>query len=172
MDYKIFNEDNLKDNEIDEIVVRVKAFIMNSKKEILMAHSNGGIQLIGGHVENDESYTNTLKREIKEETGMEVKEAEISDPFYEVIHYIKNYFNTNKNTICKIYYYIVKTDKLPNIKNINLTKEEKDYNFRLEFIPFENFEKCVGEYLKNEEHVNELIASETLTAFNKLKEIL
>ena len=111
MKYKVFNEDNLKDEEIDETVIRVKAFIMNNINEVLVASSNGGVQLIGGHVEEGEEQVNALKREIMEEAGIDVSNNEISEPFFEVRHYIKNYFNTSKNTVAKIIYYVIKTNK-------------------------------------------------------------
>ena len=81
MKKKIYNEDNIEDNEIDEIVTRVKAFIINSKKEILFANSGGGIQLIGGHVENGETLEDTIKREVHEETGIILQSKNISSPF-------------------------------------------------------------------------------------------
>ena len=86
--YKIFNEDNLNDEDIDGTVVRVKAFIINDDDEVIMASSNGGAQLIGGHVEDGESEVETLKREIMEEAGIEVSKDEISDIFYEVSLYM------------------------------------------------------------------------------------
>ena len=66
MKNKIFNEDNLTDKDMNGSVVRVKAFIINSNDEVIMASSNGGVQLIGGHVEDGESEVETLKREIME----------------------------------------------------------------------------------------------------------
>ena len=39
MNYKVFNENNLKDEDIDNTILRVKAFIINSKNEILVASS-------------------------------------------------------------------------------------------------------------------------------------
>lgn len=172
MNYQIFNEDHLKDDEIEETVVRVKAFIMNDKNEILIASSNGGVQLIGGHVENEEEQVNGLKREIKEETGIEISNEEISEPFYEVRHYIKNYFNSSKNVIAKMVYYVIKTDKIPNLNQTKLTKQEQDYDFCLKYIPFDEFEDYLKNFLNSEKKINGLIATETLAAFHELNAFL
>ena len=52
----IFNESNLQEKDIDEIVTRVKVFLVNNKNELNYAISNGGMQLPGGHVESGEEY--------------------------------------------------------------------------------------------------------------------
>ena len=55
----VYNENELKEEEMNEFVTRVKAFIINDKNEILFANSNNGVQLIGGHVEDGEKYEDT-----------------------------------------------------------------------------------------------------------------
>ncbi len=77
----IFNESNLQEKDIDEIVTRVKVFLVNNKNELNYAISNGGVQLPGGYVESGEEYIETVKREIKEEVGIELEDEEISKPF-------------------------------------------------------------------------------------------
>ena len=95
----IFNESNLQEKDIDEIVTRVKVFLVNNKNELNYAISNAGVQLAGGHVESGEEYIETVKREIKEEVGIELEDEEISKPFFEIKHFTKNYSNSNKNRI-------------------------------------------------------------------------
>ena len=84
MEQTIFNECNLKEEEIDEISTRVKVFLLNSNNEFLLANSNGGCQLAGGHVEKNEELKNTVKREVQEETGIVLSSEEIYNPFYEI----------------------------------------------------------------------------------------
>ena len=50
----LINEDNLKEEELEGTVIRVKAMLINSHGEILLAHNNGTYQLPGGHKEDEE----------------------------------------------------------------------------------------------------------------------
>ena len=63
-----YNEDNLKDTDIDESVIRCKAVIINSKNEILLGYCNGTYQFPGGHLREGESLSECLIREVKEES--------------------------------------------------------------------------------------------------------
>lgn len=168
MNYKVFNEDNLDDKDINGAVTRVKAFVINPKNEVIVASSNGGVQLIGGHVEDGEEEIETLKREILEESGMEISNDEISDCFYEVRHYIKDYFHSGKNIVAVIHYYIVKTGKEPNLNKVHLTAQEKGYSFELKQIPIDSFEEYISGFLNNEKEINRIIASETIEAFKNM----
>ena len=77
---RIFINDNyLRKDDIDFEVVRVKALLVNSKGELLLAHNNNTYQLIGGHVSEGEGLEDTLLREIKEETGIGI--LSIDGPF-------------------------------------------------------------------------------------------
>lgn len=52
----------------------VSAYIVSKSKVLLIRHSKLGAWLpIGGHIEPGEDPETTLKREVKEETGLEVK---------------------------------------------------------------------------------------------------
>jgi 8-oxo-dGTP pyrophosphatase MutT (NUDIX family) len=84
----VFNEKNLNDNDIDEIVTRVKAFVINDSEEVLYANADGCLQLPGGHRENNEEYEETLIRELEEEVGLSLNKEEIKFSFFEIKHYI------------------------------------------------------------------------------------
>ena len=60
----IKNKFNIKEENINRTVVRVKALIINSKNEILLAHSYGEYQFPGGHVEANEELPFALHREL------------------------------------------------------------------------------------------------------------
>ena len=66
------NPDNLKKEDIDETVIRAKALVINDKKEIILGFYFGTYQFPGGHVDNNENIVECLKREVKEETGLDV----------------------------------------------------------------------------------------------------
>ena len=76
----ITNKHNLKEEDITEVVKRVKILLINSKNEILLGYSHHDYQFPGGHVENGEELIQTVNREIKEETGIDLKLKNI-EPF-------------------------------------------------------------------------------------------
>lgn len=134
--YKIIdNKYNIKDSDVFEVVRRVKALIINSNNEILLGYSNNIYQFPGGHVEN-ETLLNALNREIKEETGINLKVN--CKPIICAYRYYKDYPSVNKNRLNEIYYFEIKTNKLPDLDNTNYTSEEKDGNFELRYISLAN----------------------------------
>ena len=88
----IYNSDNLKDKDIDEKTIRARGLIINSNNEILLCYSNGlsHYEFPGGHLEENETLLNGLKREVYEETGIRVINKEIK-PFISIKYYCKNY---------------------------------------------------------------------------------
>ena len=73
----IDNKYNIFENEVTEIVKRVKVLLINSNNELLLAYSNNCYQFPGGHVEDGESLLNAVYREIKEETGIVLNDNNI-----------------------------------------------------------------------------------------------
>lgn len=61
----IYNKDNLLNEDINSLSIRVKALIIN-KDKLIIGNEDGIYQFIGGHVEDNEDYISALKREIKE----------------------------------------------------------------------------------------------------------
>lgn len=94
----------------------VGGLILNDKRQILLAKSHkwkDHFTIPGGHIELGESITEALKREIEEETGLEVKpirflhlqEAIYSEEFHEPRHFIF------LDYVCKAQTASVKVDK-------------------------------------------------------------
>ncbi len=131
------NDDNLIVDDLAYEVIRVKAFIVNSSNEVLIAHNNNTYQLVGGHVEKNEDMEEALVREIKEETGIEVED--ISGPFMQIMTYSKNYFNSGKNVCNKIYYYRILSNDVPNLQKTNYDALEKQTDFGLFYINIDDF---------------------------------
>ena len=81
----IYNSDNLKNQDIDEKTIRARGLIINSNDEVLLCYSNGSshYEFPGGHLEENETLLNGLKREVYEETGIRVTNKEIK-PFISI----------------------------------------------------------------------------------------
>ena len=131
----IYNYDYLTLEDITEVSIRVKALIINSTKEILLGKSDISYQFPGGHLEDNESLIETLKREVLEETGIEISDEEIDRPFYKVTYLNKDYPAKGINRKSEIYYYVVKTDKEVDLSKVKLTENETKHNYRVEKIP-------------------------------------
>lgn len=140
----IKNINNLDEIEINNVVTRVKALIINSNKQILLGHSYCEYQFPGGHVENNEELIPALIRELEEETGL-IYEVNDIKPFALLKRYYKDYPVKDTNTKIIIYYYIINSDKIPNLKNTNYTEEEKDGNFKLRYVPLNIVESVLKE---------------------------
>ena len=139
------NNDNLKQEEIDEVVTRTKGLLINSKSEMLLGYSHNTYQFPGGHLEENETLNECLIREIKEETGIDVTDDEVK-PFMLIKYYTKNYLDSKKNRCNKIYYFKVNTDKIINLNETNYTKDEKDGKYELRYI---KLDKVKDELVKN-----------------------
>ncbi len=140
----IRNESNLKEKDVTEVVKRVKLLIINSNNEILLGYSHSDYQFPGGHVEKGENLVQTIKREIKEETGIVLNHLNIN-PFAKMISYYKDWPEKGKNRKIEIYYYELKTDEKPNLNNTSYTESEKDGNFELRYIPVNDVEEELKE---------------------------
>ena len=99
----IYNPDNLTEKDIKEIVIRVKALMINNGN-LLIGNANNVYQFPGGHLEINETFEECLKREILEETGINIDISEIDKPFFKVRYLVKN---DNGNRIADVYYYAI-----------------------------------------------------------------
>lgn len=162
----IINKDNLTQKEIDEVVTRVKAIIINSNNELLLGYSNKTYQFPGGHVEENEELVSALERELKEETGM-VLDLKNIKPFKKITYYVKNYRDTNKNRENDIYYYIVKTDEEINMNNSHLDEFEKAGNYVVKKVPLNKVKEILLNSVKDNE-INEIIVEEMLWVLDSI----
>ena len=165
----ITNNYNLKEEDMTEIVKRVKILMINSHNEILLGYSNHEYQLPGGHVEKNESLIDTINRELQEETGIELNIKDI-EPFACSLGYYKDWPKIGKNRKIEIYYYEILTDEKINLNNTEYTKSELDGNFELRYIPLNKVEE---EFIENSKKYGDKhgIANEMLKVFKIYKEI-
>lgn len=165
----LYNYDNLTLEEIDEVVIRAKGLIINSKNEITLGYSNKTYQFPGGHLEDGETLSDCLLREIKEETGIEIKNAEIK-PFEKITHYSKNYRESGKNRQNEIYYFIIKTDDTFNMNNSKLDEMEQEGNFTVKVLPLNNVEQVLVDSILDNP-INKVIVEEMLEVFKEYNRI-
>lgn len=163
----IYNEEKLTDKNIDETVVRLKALIINSKDEILLGYAHKIYQFPGGHLEENETLEEGLKREVQEETGIVIKEKNLK-PFEKITYYTSNYRNTGLNRKNEIYYYIIKTDEEVNINNMNLDNWEKEGNYVIKKVSLNDIENLLISGLKDNS-INEIIVKEMMEVINEYK---
>lgn len=163
----VTNKYNLTEDDMTEVVKRVKILLVNSNDEILLGYSHHNYQFPGGHVEENEELIDTVNREILEETGMDLKLTDL-EPFARNLGYYKDWPEEGKNRKIEIYYYEVKTDEKPNLDNTSYTESEKDGGFELRYIPLSNVEE---ELKKNAEEFGDKkgIAREMLELFSLYK---
>ncbi|MBQ7136894.1 MAG: NUDIX hydrolase [Bacilli bacterium] len=135
----IINRDDLKEEDMSEVVRKAKVLFINSKNEIMLGYSNHYYQFPGGTVEIGEDLLDTVNREIKEETGIELHNNDLK-PFACSFGYYKDWPELGKNRKVEIYYYEIKTNEHPNLQNTEYTESEKEGHFELRYIPLDEVE--------------------------------
>lgn len=164
----IINDNNLIDNDIERVVVRVKGLIINSRGQILLAHNNNTYQFPGGHMEDDETMDECIIREIKDETGIKLEVTE--KPFLCITTYDSNYFNTGRKVKNSIYYYRFFSDDVPNYEETHYDELELKSDFNLFYVNFSNLDlflkKCI-----NDGSIDRNIGREMLHVFEIYNEV-
>lgn len=169
MEKLFINQDNLTKEEIDEEAIRSKGIVVNDKDELLLAYNNYTFQLPGGHRKGDESLEETLLREIKEETGIDMVIE--NGPFMAITEYCRNYRNSNKNRCNKIYYYALKCNELPDYGNRNLSDFESKTDFDLFYVKMSEIEDFLQESIKNKT-LDKLIGYEMIEVLKVYKKLI
>ena len=167
-----YNDDDLRDDEIDEVVTRVKAFIVSSKNNMIVGYNDEGFQLVGGYIGEGEDLVQGLANIIYNETGIELDGKDGIEPFYEVRYYNRDYKGSGMNRLSDLIYFLVKTDKLPNHKKLKLSDKELASKLPLEIIRRSIFGKELRDYMDaQQDPVKRVRARELLIAYEKYKEI-
>lgn len=163
----IYNTDNLDNKNIDEKTTRVRAIVVNSNKEILMCYSNGRnhYEFPGGHLESEENLIEGLKREILEETGIEIAEENVT-PFYSIKYYCKNYHGTGKNRLVEIYYFLIYTDLVYDISRTRLDENEKYENYECRYIDIKKLKDILFENKQTTRETNSSL-DDTILVYKK-----
>lgn len=148
----IYNHDYLNNEDITEVVIRIKALIINDKN-IILGNENNIYQFPGGHLEKNETFEECLKREILEETGIEIDDNEIKRPFMKVTYLNKDWPAIGQNRKSEIYYYLIKTSKNPDMSKVKYTEHEKQGNFKIESIPLSESISVIEDNISKNEKI-------------------
>lgn len=70
--YIIGNKKNARKEEIIKRRIAIRAVILKDNKILMVKNNKGDCKFPGGGLEDGENYKDTLKREVKEETGYKV----------------------------------------------------------------------------------------------------
>ena len=158
----IHNDNNLTEKDSNKLVIRIKALLINNEY-IYLAYSNKTYHFPGGHLEENESFSDCLKREVLEETGITINDDKIKEPIMESILYWKNSDKNGLNRKCETYYYVININEEPNIDKIKLTADEKDKGFEIQKVLIKDSIKIIRDNIPNN-YMNELIAPDMIEA--------
>ena len=161
MKVKTINYDHIKEEQINDRVVRVKALMVNSKREVLLAEAFSTIQFPGGHLEENESLSDGLKREVLEETGIVLSGS--YEPFFAIKYFLKDYPVIGNNRSIEIYYFYVFTDEKYNLENVYLDDQERRGDFKLNYVYLKDLKKYLRDNPGNLA-INKVVTREMLQA--------
>lgn len=159
----IYNNDDLLDSDINDVVIRVKA-LMIKDGNLLFGNESGVFQFIGGHLEDNETLEEGLIREIKEESGIDISLDEINKPFMKIAYLNKDYPNKGINRKNEIYYYEINTNKDVDLSKTNLTFSEKSKNYKVEVIPMDNAIEAIKNNINDK---NEVVSRDMILAIEE-----
>lgn len=120
----------------DKVVNKVRAVILNKEGKALLVKYAGLYMLPGGRVDSGEQPLEALKREILEESGIEIDSSDAQE-FLQIDSYRKKYYSREHNelinriTHTKIYF--VETNQDINEQKKKLTQSEIEENHKISF---------------------------------------
>lgn len=142
----VINNDNLTIDECSQIFYKVRAVIENEKEEFIISSEGNKLIFPGGKRKDNESDIDAIKREIKEETGIDI------DNFKEVLEletYYKDFYDYRtdslKSRYTKTIYYYAKTNEDIKKDKMILTTGEIKEGFTSSFVNKEELIKMLSE---------------------------
>lgn len=144
----LINPKNLKIDDSWDSYRKVRAIIENQEGEIIISLQDGICIFPGGKCEQNEENIDAIKREILEETGIEVKKDDIKqvlelETFYDDFYNYRFDCIKSRHTITTYFY--VKTNYTINKKKMNLDTKEQEKDFKIFFKSKEELENILLE---------------------------
>ncbi len=128
----LVNKDSLEREEINSRVHKVRAVIQDYNGNIYVTNMDDSYNLPGGRVENKEDLKKALKRELKEELGINVTYGEM-EYVGNIIFWHKG-FPGEKGVVNRennVDLFVIDVPKEVNMEKVKLTNYEKHYHFHL-----------------------------------------
>lgn len=126
------DEKTVYNNEVN----KVRAIVLNQNGRALIVKYAGLYMLPGGRVDNGEQPLEALKREILEESGIEININEVKE-FLQIDSYNEKYYSRKyKELISRVTHtkiYFAETDQDINEQKKKLTPSEIEKNHRISF---------------------------------------
>ena len=134
----VFNNEYKHDAEELRQTLRAYAVIIENNK-ILLTKQWDGYSLVGGGVEKGESFEETIIREVKEETGLDIIPDKM---FYNTFRFFQKKPDTQPVQAFQFYFSHKKI--IGEINNNNITDSEKTYtNGLAEWVDLKNLNKII-----------------------------
>ena len=165
----ILNKARLKEEEITEVLEKSRIVLRNDDNEIVFTRFGRVYFLPGGKIEPGENPVDTIKREVMEETNINILLDDI-EPFCVVKNYLRDYElkdGTIVNRLVKTYYFTGFTSD-DNIEYFNNTKVEREDNLRGFFIDYDDGMELISDYNKEDPRATYL-ALETMKVLEEYK---
>lgn len=167
----IYNEYNLTINDIDEREIRTKALMVNCDNFILMGYYKKVYQFPGGHLVSGETLEECLRRELKEETGMNINTDNLR-PFYCIKYFEKDYNGEGSNRLSEVYYYILPTNEHYHLHDTNYDPEEIKGNFELKYVDVDRFEEVIKTSVGDMDPLCGVITRDNIEVMREYKKIV
>ena len=167
----VLNKAKLKEEEITEVLDKARIILRNDNGEFVLSHFERVYFLPGGKIELGETPADTVKRELKEETNINIL-LDDTEPFVLVKNYLRDYQAQDGsivNRLVNTYYFTGFTSK-DDIEYFNLTIPEKKDDLRAFYIDMEEARELLKEYNKENPKATYL-ALETLRVLDEYEEM-
>ena len=167
----VLNKTRLKQDEITEVLDKARIILRNETGEFILSHFERVYFLPGGKIELGENPVDTIKREMKEETNINIL-LDDTEPFVLVKNYLRDYEaqdGTIVNRLVNTYYFTGFTSK-DDIEYFNLTLPEKRDDLRAFYIDMEEARELLKEYNKDNPKATYL-ALETLKVLDEYEKM-